>query len=63
MRFGHAIVITTLFTAGALLQAQAPVPEVQLPPSPRGTAAIQVGGSWTGAADDRRYTGGLVDHR
>ena len=58
MRFGQAIVITTLFTAGALVQAQAPVPEVKLPPSPRGTAAIQVGGSWTGAADDRRYTGG-----
>ena len=58
MRFGHAIVITTLVTTGALAQAQAPVPEVKLPPSPRGTAAIQVGGSWTGTADDRRYTGG-----
>jgi hypothetical protein len=29
-----------------------------LPSSPRGTAAIQVGGSWTGPEAERRYTGG-----
>ena len=52
MRLGHAIVITTLVITGALVQSQAPVPEVTLPPSPRGTAAIQVGGSWTVAAYD-----------
>jgi hypothetical protein len=58
MRFSHAIVLTTLVTAGALVQAQAPVPEVKLPSSPRGTAAIQVGGSWTGIGADRHYIGG-----
>jgi hypothetical protein len=58
MRFEHAIVIATLVTAGALVQAQSPAPDVKLPPSPRGSAAIQVGGSWSGTVDDRRYTGG-----
>jgi Protein of unknown function (DUF2911) len=57
MRFGH-MTITTLVATGVLLQAQAPVPEVNLPPSPRGSAAIQVGGSWSGPENDRRYTGG-----
>jgi hypothetical protein len=57
MRFGH-MTITTLVATGMLLQAQAPVPEVKLPPSPRGSAAIQVGGSWSGPENDRRYTGG-----
>jgi hypothetical protein len=57
MNFGH-VTIATLVATGVLLQAQAPVPEVKLPSSPRGSAAIQVGGSWTGSADDRRYTGG-----
>src|SRR6476659_4907301 len=58
MRFEHAIVIATLVTAGALVQAQSPAPDVKLPPSPRGSAAIQVGGSWSGTVDDRRNTGG-----
>jgi hypothetical protein len=46
----------SLIVAAALVQAQ--VPDVKLPASPRGTAAIQVGGSWSGTGDDRRYTGG-----
>jgi hypothetical protein len=50
------MLIATLVAAGVVVQAQAP--EVKLPPSPRGTAAIQVGGTWTGSGDDRRYTGG-----
>jgi hypothetical protein len=45
-----------LIAAGVLLQAQ--VPEVDLPPSPRGTSAIQVAGTWSGTGDARRYTGG-----
>ena len=48
--------VITLLAAGALLQAQ--TPDVKLPSSPRGTAAIQVGGSWSGTGDARRYTGG-----
>ena len=38
--------------ASAFVGAQAP--EVKLPPSPRGSAAIQVGGTWA----DGRHTGG-----
>jgi Protein of unknown function (DUF2911) len=57
MRLGH-VSIVILVATGVLLGAQAPPPEVKLPASPRGTAAIQVGGSWAGTGDDRRYTGG-----
>ena len=56
MRLGHVTIVTLVATG--LLRAQAPPPEVKLPTSPRGTAAIQVGGSWSGTGDDRRYTGG-----
>ena len=48
----------TLISVGAFAQTQTAVPEVKLPPSPRGSAAIQVGGSWSGTGGDRRYTGG-----
>lgn len=42
----------------ATVNAQA-VPEVKLPPSPMGQAAIQVGGSWTKTDDGgQRYQGG-----
>jgi hypothetical protein len=47
------------------VQAQ-PVPEVKLPPSPPGKAAVQVGGTWTKTADGgQRYEGGkwiVVDY-
>jgi hypothetical protein len=33
-------------------------PAVSLPASPKGSAAIEVGGTWTGSGDDRRYQGG-----
>jgi hypothetical protein len=46
----------SLIVTAALMQAQ--VPDVRLPSSPRGTAAIQVGGTWSGTGDDRRYAGG-----
>ena len=46
----------SMIVSAALMQAQ--VPDVKLPSSPRGTAAIQVGGTWSGTGDDRRYTGG-----
>ena len=55
MRFGYAFV-TVMVAASAASSAQ--VPEIKLPSSPRGTAAIQVGGSWTGPEAERRYTGG-----
>jgi hypothetical protein len=58
MRFSQAIVTTILVTIGAAGQAQAQVPEVKLPPSPRGSAAIQVGGSWSDSGGERRYSGG-----
>jgi hypothetical protein len=53
---GFVQMAISLFAAGVLLQAQ--VPEVKLPASPRGTSAIQVGGTWSGTGDSRRYTGG-----
>ena len=49
-------VVVMAVAASALVAAQ--VPEVKLPPSPRGSAAIQVGGTWTGTGTDRQYTGG-----
>ena len=48
--------VVMIVAASALVAAQ--VPEVTLPPSPRGSAAIQVGGTWSGTGTDRRYTGG-----
>ena len=43
----------------------ASMPEVELPLSPPGQAAIQVGGTWTETGGGRRYTGGrwiVVDY-
>jgi hypothetical protein len=55
MRFGSAF-LAVMVAAGAPFSGQ--VPEIKLPSSPRGTAAIQVGGSWTGPEGERRYSGG-----
>lgn len=44
-------------TASAVL-IHAQVPELTLPPSPRGSSAVQVAGSWTGTGNEKRYTGG-----
>jgi hypothetical protein len=57
MRLAQTIVVAIL-TAGTLIHAQGQVPEVKFPLSPRGTAATQVGGTWTVDGTDRRYTGG-----
>jgi hypothetical protein len=56
MRIGPVVIAIAL--AGPALAAAQPPPEVKLPASPRGNAAIQVGGEWTGTGDDRRYAGG-----
>jgi hypothetical protein len=56
-RFRALTFATALCLAGAGPAAQSK-PDVTLPASPRGLAAIQVSGSWTGADDNRRYTGG-----
>jgi len=55
MRFGSAFLAVIV---AASVASSAQVPEIKLPSSPRGTAAIQVGGSWTGPEAERRYTGG-----
>jgi len=47
-----------LCAAGDAAAQAAAKPTVQLPPSPKGSAAIQVGGTWSGTGEDRRYTGG-----
>lgn len=53
----------TLIGTGALAQS---APEVKLPPSPAGQAAVQVGGTWTKTNDGgQRYQGGkwiVVDY-
>jgi hypothetical protein len=62
MRFRSAV-LAIMVAASALPSAQAP--EIKLPLSPRGTAAMQVGGSWTGPEGERQYRGGswiLVDY-
>ena len=51
-----AAMVAAVAAAAVVVQAQAP--EVKLPASPRGSSAVQVGGSWTGTGDERRYTGG-----
>ena len=55
MRFG-SVFVAMMVAATAASSAQ--VPEVKMPASPRGTAAMQVGGTWTGPEGERRYTGG-----
>lgn len=60
---GVAMLILLLGAAGAAAQpgttVTIPVPELKLPPSPRGTAQVQVGGAWTKTQDGgQRYEGG-----
>lgn len=61
----HVLTITALSVAlGAATLAQT-VPEVKLPPSPRGQAAVQLGGRWEKTADGTRYRDGkwvVVDY-
>ncbi|HET9369990.1 MAG TPA: DUF2911 domain-containing protein [Vicinamibacterales bacterium] len=51
------LVVMVAMAASAVVAAQ--VAEVNLPPSPRGSAAVQVSGSWAGTGADRKYSGGL----
>jgi hypothetical protein len=55
MRSG-SVILAMIVVASALPRAQAP--DVKLPSSPRGSAAVQVGGSWTGPETERSYSGG-----
>jgi hypothetical protein len=55
----------TLCTWLVLPAAAQSIPDVKLPPSPPGQAAIQVGGTWTKTADGQRFEGGkwlVVDY-
>jgi hypothetical protein len=58
-----AMTLCTVLTASAEAQT---VPEVKLPPSPPGKAAVQVGGAWAKTPDGgQRYEGGkwiVVDY-
>jgi len=56
------VVLVLLFAASNLAQT---VPEVKLPPSPIGQAAVQLGGRWEKTADGERYRDGkwvVVDY-
>lgn len=56
VRMCTAGVVALLMAAGS---AFAQAPEVKLPASPQGTAAVQVGGTWTKTANGgQRYEGG-----
>jgi len=58
--------VVTVIVAGAVLSAQAQVPEVKLPPSPQGQASVQVGGRWEKTqSGGQRYADGkwiVVDY-
>ena len=59
------MLVATLCMALGVPAAAQTVPEVKLPPSPPGQAAIQVGGTWTKDANGQRYSGGkwiVVDY-
>ena len=65
MRMRHLLSIAAVCSVmGAVSLAQG-VPEVKLPPSPTGQAAVQLGGTWDKTADGPTYRDGkwiLVDY-
>lgn len=66
MRLPHVLTTTALYLSVALTASAQSVPEVKLPASPPGKAAIQVGGTWAKTQDGgQRYGGGkwiVVDY-
>lgn len=58
MRMMTMMATTTVCTVLAMAAHAQTVPDVKLPPSPAGQAAIQVGGTWATTADGPRYSGG-----
>jgi hypothetical protein len=64
----HSTLRASILAAVALLTplaAFAQAPEVKLPASPRGTAAVEVGGTWTTTNGQQRYMNGgwiVVDY-
>jgi hypothetical protein len=55
-RVTGAVIGAAVAATAVLVHAQAP--EVKLPPSPRGTAAVQVAGAWTKTEKGDLYKGG-----
>ncbi len=55
-RLWHMAAMVAVVTAAAVAAQERP--DVKLPPSPRGSAAVQVSGTWSGEGESRRYTGG-----
>lgn len=51
------LTLVTMVVPGLAL-AQTPVPGVKLPASPRGLAAVEVGGTWTTVDGQQRYVNG-----
>ncbi|MGV3516006.1 DUF2911 domain-containing protein [Luteitalea sp.] len=66
MRLPHVLTTAALCLSVALTASAQSVPEVKLPPSPPGQAAIQVGGTWVKTENGgQRYDGGkwiVVDY-
>ena len=58
MRPSSFLVTTALASALAASLVAQTVPEVKLPPSPMGQAAVQLGGRWEKTADGERYRDG-----
>lgn len=57
MRRTFSLLVAATALMSIAVAGQAP-PVVNLPASPRGSAAVQLGGTWVGEGDDRRYTNG-----
>lgn len=57
MQLRAALAVTTVLALSAALGAQA-VPELKLPPSPQGQAAVQLGGRWEKTQGGQRYADG-----
>ena len=66
MRRSTILPMTALLCAiAAAIPSAQTVPDVKLPPSPQGQAAVQLGGRWEKTADGERYRDGkwiLVDY-
>ena len=56
----RTMTLASILTCAASLSLLAQTPErlVKLPPSPRGSAAVEVGGEWQNVNGDRRYVNG-----
>ena len=63
MRVRHLLSAATLCCAVSATSFAQAVPDVKLPPSPPGQAAVQLGGSWEKTEGGQRYRDGKCFYR